>query len=118
MSITTSWIDITPGFAGYLALPPAGHGPVSPSRTGTTELPNPTLSVPEVPFRTYVEYRLEAESSKEPAAAAQKLGLTEEQRLSAELYWMTRFKSDPQAREAYESLASAIRKSRAEAVPK
>ena len=27
MSITTSWIDITPGFAGYLALPPAGHGP-------------------------------------------------------------------------------------------
>ena len=27
MSITTSWIDITPGFAGYLALPPAGQGP-------------------------------------------------------------------------------------------
>ena len=27
MSITTSWIDITPGFAGYLALPPAGSGP-------------------------------------------------------------------------------------------
>ena len=27
MSITTSWIEITPGFAGYLALPPAGRGP-------------------------------------------------------------------------------------------
>jgi carboxymethylenebutenolidase len=23
----TSWIEIAPGFAGYLALPPAGHGP-------------------------------------------------------------------------------------------
>jgi carboxymethylenebutenolidase len=23
----TQWIDIAPGFAGYLALPPAGHGP-------------------------------------------------------------------------------------------
>ncbi|MFN9279045.1 MAG: dienelactone hydrolase family protein [Betaproteobacteria bacterium] len=23
----TAWIDIAPGFAGYLALPPAGHGP-------------------------------------------------------------------------------------------
>jgi carboxymethylenebutenolidase len=27
MDITTSWIEITPGFAGYLALPPAGSGP-------------------------------------------------------------------------------------------
>ena len=27
MSITTRWIDIAPGFAGYLALPPAGSGP-------------------------------------------------------------------------------------------
>ena len=27
MTITTSWIEITPGFAGYLALPPAGSGP-------------------------------------------------------------------------------------------
>ena len=25
--IKTQWIDIAPGFAGYLALPPAGHGP-------------------------------------------------------------------------------------------
>lgn len=25
--VTTHWIDIAPGFAGYLALPPAGHGP-------------------------------------------------------------------------------------------
>jgi carboxymethylenebutenolidase len=25
--VTTSWIEIEPGFAGYLALPPAGHGP-------------------------------------------------------------------------------------------
>ncbi len=27
MSITASWIEIAPGFAGYLALPPAGSGP-------------------------------------------------------------------------------------------
>ena len=26
-AITTRWIDLAPGFAGYLALPPAGHGP-------------------------------------------------------------------------------------------
>jgi carboxymethylenebutenolidase len=25
--VSTSWIDIAPGFAGYLALPPAGRGP-------------------------------------------------------------------------------------------
>ena len=25
--VRTQWIDIAPGFAGYLALPPAGHGP-------------------------------------------------------------------------------------------
>ena len=25
--VNTSWIDIAPGFAGYLALPPAGRGP-------------------------------------------------------------------------------------------
>lgn len=25
--VKTQWIDIAPGFAGYLALPPAGHGP-------------------------------------------------------------------------------------------
>lgn len=25
--VTTQWIDIAPGFAGYLALPPAGRGP-------------------------------------------------------------------------------------------
>jgi carboxymethylenebutenolidase len=25
--VSTQWIDIAPGFAGYLALPPAGHGP-------------------------------------------------------------------------------------------
>jgi carboxymethylenebutenolidase len=25
--VRTEWIDIAPGFAGYLALPPAGHGP-------------------------------------------------------------------------------------------
>jgi carboxymethylenebutenolidase len=25
--VKTHWIDIAPGFAGYLALPPAGHGP-------------------------------------------------------------------------------------------
>ena len=25
--VTTQWTDIAPGFAGYLALPPAGHGP-------------------------------------------------------------------------------------------
>ena len=25
--IKTQWIDLAPGFAGYLALPPAGHGP-------------------------------------------------------------------------------------------
>ncbi|WP_425257822.1 dienelactone hydrolase family protein [Rubrivivax sp. RP6-9] len=25
--VQTQWIDIAPGFAGYLALPPAGHGP-------------------------------------------------------------------------------------------
>ncbi len=25
--VTTQWIDIAPGFSGYLALPPAGHGP-------------------------------------------------------------------------------------------
>ena len=25
--VTTRWIDIAPGFAGYLALPPAGRGP-------------------------------------------------------------------------------------------
>jgi carboxymethylenebutenolidase len=25
--VATHWIDITPGFAGYLALPPAGRGP-------------------------------------------------------------------------------------------
>ena len=25
--VSTQWIDITPGFAGYLALPPAGSGP-------------------------------------------------------------------------------------------
>ena len=25
--IRTHWIDIAPGFAGYLALPPAGRGP-------------------------------------------------------------------------------------------
>ncbi|NVO07079.1 MAG: dienelactone hydrolase family protein [Rhodoferax sp.] len=25
--VTTSWIEIAPGFAGYLALPPAGRGP-------------------------------------------------------------------------------------------
>jgi len=25
--IRTQWIDVTPGFAGYLALPPAGRGP-------------------------------------------------------------------------------------------
>ena len=25
--VSTSWIEIAPGFAGYLALPPAGHGP-------------------------------------------------------------------------------------------
>jgi carboxymethylenebutenolidase len=25
--VTTSWIEIEPGFAGYLALPPAGQGP-------------------------------------------------------------------------------------------
>lgn len=25
--VSTSWIDIAPGFAGYLALPPAGSGP-------------------------------------------------------------------------------------------
>ena len=25
--VSTSWIDITPGFAGYLALPPGGTGP-------------------------------------------------------------------------------------------
>jgi carboxymethylenebutenolidase len=26
-AVTTRWIDIQPGFAGYLALPPAGRGP-------------------------------------------------------------------------------------------
>ena len=26
-AVSTSWIDIAPGFAGYLALPPAGSGP-------------------------------------------------------------------------------------------
>ena len=25
--VTTQWVDIAPGFGGYLALPPAGHGP-------------------------------------------------------------------------------------------
>ena len=25
--VTTQWVDISPGFAGFLALPPAGHGP-------------------------------------------------------------------------------------------
>jgi carboxymethylenebutenolidase len=25
--VRTLWVDIAPGFAGYLALPPAGHGP-------------------------------------------------------------------------------------------
>ena len=25
--VSTSWIDIAPGFAGYLALPPGGSGP-------------------------------------------------------------------------------------------
>ena len=25
--VTTQWMDIAPGFGGYLALPPAGHGP-------------------------------------------------------------------------------------------
>ena len=27
MDISSHWIEITPGFAGWLALPPAGHGP-------------------------------------------------------------------------------------------
>jgi len=25
--VTTTWIDIAPGYAGYLAVPPSGHGP-------------------------------------------------------------------------------------------
>lgn len=27
LPVRTQWIDIAPGYAGYLALPPAGHGP-------------------------------------------------------------------------------------------
>lgn len=27
LPVTTQWIDLAPGFAGYLALPPAGRGP-------------------------------------------------------------------------------------------